>query len=197
MDFRLINLHCPACGSAMRGEPTDILFFCTHCGSAATLGTEGLDLLESTAILPAAGRRAEIWKPAWMIEAEVSIEDRIRFNGARTTPSRSRRSFLIPAFEVAMRDLSRLTRALSAAIGNTGEIPHEACHGGVLDLEDAIVLLRHLCLEEEIEKPDRLASIKIDLHPVSHRFCLIPFEKDRAGLRCAVTGIPLPPGSLS
>ena len=54
MNLHLIGLDCPACGSAMAGEPHDVLFFCSHCGSGALLDPEGLETVESTALLPAA-----------------------------------------------------------------------------------------------------------------------------------------------
>jgi len=195
MDFHLINLDCPSCGSAMKGEPTDILFFCTHCGAGAIIAENSLETLQTTALLPAAGHRADIWKPAWKIRADISISDRILFGGRASPSSSAQRSFLLPAFELGIRDVSRLCRGLSVAGEQSSEIPHAPCHGGVLDLEDTLILLRYLVLEEEIEKPDRLASVKVEIQPVSHHFCLIPFEKKDQFLRCAITGISIPNGS--
>lgn len=194
MDFRLINLHCPSCGSAMKGDPTDILFVCTHCGAGAILADEGLEILRTTALLPAAGRRAEIWKPAWKIEADISIADRVLFGGRRSVSSTTRRKFLLPAFDLKLRDLSRLSRGLSNTEESISEIPHEPCRGGRLELSDALILLRYLIIEEEAEQPDRLASLKVEIQPLSHKLCLIPFEKSGSQLRCAITGISISAG---
>lgn len=194
MDFQLINLDCPACGSAMRGDPSDILFLCRHCGSGAILSTEGLEILETTALLPAAGHRAEIWKPAWKITADIDMSDRMLFGGQRTPSSSLEGRFLLPAFALPLPELARLSRGLSGAIGQTGEIPHEPCLGGELDLEDALTLLRYLLIKEEVAKPDLLASIKVEIRPISHRLCAIPFEHHQENLRCAITGIIIHPG---
>jgi hypothetical protein len=59
----------------------------------------------------------------------------------------------------------------------------------VLRREDAVVLARHLVLAEEIGKPDTLASIRVEVRPVSWRLAATPFERVREGLRCAVTGV--------
>ena len=83
MVFRLVNLDCPACGSAMTGSSHDILFLCAHCGSGAILGSGGLTTVDSSALLPAPGRRAELWRPAWTIETDVTIDQRRLFGSRR------------------------------------------------------------------------------------------------------------------
>lgn len=187
MDFRLINLDCTACGSAMTAGPHDILFMCPHCGSGAVLGDSGLDLVDSSALLPTPGHRASLWRPGWSIEAEILVEDR-RSRG-RVTPGWSgRRQFVIPAFPLPLEDLTLLARALSSASGATGEIPKEPCHGGRLDLVDAMVFIRYLVVGEEVQKPDHLSTVKVELSPVSHRIVALPFEHLDGRLRCAVTG---------
>ena len=57
MNLRLISLDCPSCGSALHGEGLDTIFFCDHCGDAAILGEDGLEMVESTALVPAAGTK--------------------------------------------------------------------------------------------------------------------------------------------
>jgi hypothetical protein len=77
MTLRLVSLDCPSCGSALRGEGLDTIFFCDHCGDAATLGEDGLEMVESAALVPAAGRSARTWRPAWLIDAEVTVSERV------------------------------------------------------------------------------------------------------------------------
>ncbi len=188
MDFHLINLDCPACGSAMAAGPHDILFLCPHCGSGAVLGNTKLDLVDSTALMPVPGRRARLWRPGWSIETDVLVNAR-RGTGGRVTPGWSgRRRFVIPAFPLALEDLTLLARALSSAAGATGEVPKEPCHGGTLDLVDALVFIRYLVVGSEVERPDDLATVKVEISPVSHRIVALPFEIAEGRLRCAVTG---------
>ncbi len=52
LTLHLISLDCPSCGSALHGEGMDTIFFCDHCGDAATLSEEGLEMVESSALLP-------------------------------------------------------------------------------------------------------------------------------------------------
>ncbi|HHQ49687.1 MAG TPA: hypothetical protein ENK19_12495, partial [Acidobacteria bacterium] len=100
MSVRLVPLDCPSCGSALHAEPLDVLFLCDHCGIGAILGDSGLEKIEATGLLPAPGRRAELWKPAWIVEAEVEVSARVRADGRATEGSKGERTFVIPAFEL-------------------------------------------------------------------------------------------------
>lgn len=190
MSLRLAALDCPACGSAMAGEPQDMLFMCAHCGSGAILGNEGLETVESTALLPAPGRHARVWRPAWVVEAEVEVAERIRADGRPTEGSRGRRTFVVPAFELPLTDLVELCRALSEAAPTVGEVPREPIRGGTLSLADAQTLIRHVVVGDEVRKPDKLASVRVGVTETGHRLAAIPFEELPDGrLRCAVTGV--------
>jgi len=190
VNLHLINLDCPACGSAMSGESHDVIFFCSHCGSAALLEEDGLLTVESTALLPSPGRHAQVWRPAWIIEAEVSVEDRIRADGRRTEGWSGERTFVVPAFGLPLPDLMMLSRALSEVVGGVGEVPREPIHGGTLAVEDALTLVRHIMVGDEVRKRDDLASVRVEIRESSHRLAAIPFEGAGDGrLRCAVTGV--------
>jgi len=190
--LRLVNLDCPACGSAMNGRSYDVIFFCGHCGSAAVLEDDGLVTMESTALLPVAGRHARVWRPAWVIEAEVSVEERIRADGRHTQGWSGDRVFVIPAFNLALVDLLLLSRALSDAMGEVGEVPREPIHGGTLSIEDALTVARHLVIGHEVRHRDDLASVQVEIRERSHRLAAIPFGQDDDGqLRCAISGVAI------
>ncbi len=193
MTLRLVSLDCPSCGSALRGEGLDTIFFCDHCGDAATLGGDGLELVESAALLPSPGRSARTWRPAWLVEADVAVRERVRHNGRRRDDWEGRRTFVIPAFAVPLDDLNRIARALSEAAGETGEVPREPIHGGTLALEDAVTLVRHILIGDEVRKSDMLASLEVDIEVVSSRLVAIPFEPTDGGLRCSITGVTVRP----
>ncbi|RLE28220.1 MAG: hypothetical protein DRJ65_00345 [Acidobacteria bacterium] len=188
MNFHLINLDCPACGSAMTAGPHDIIFLCRHCGSGAVLGDTELELVESTALLPVPGRRATLWRPGWSIEANVLVDNRRRTGGRDTPGWSSLKRFVIPAFSLDLQDLTPLALALSSAAPTTGEVPKEPCHGGTLDLEDARVFIRYLIVGAEVARPDDLATVRVEISPVSHHIVALPFERVDGRLRCAVTG---------
>ena len=84
MILHLVSLDCPSCGSALQGEGLDTIFFCDHCGDAATLDEDGLHMVESSALLPSPGRSAREWRPAWLLEADVRVSDRVRAKGRRS-----------------------------------------------------------------------------------------------------------------
>jgi hypothetical protein len=189
MTLRLIGLDCPACGSAMRGDRHDVLFFCAHCGSGALLEEDGLQTVESTALLPSPGHHARIWKPAWVIEAEVTVDDRIRADGRHTQGWRDQMTFVMPAFPLPLEDLIRLARALSNAAGTVGEVPREPIRGGTLSMEDALTLVRHIVVGDEVRRSDMLASVEVTVDVAEQRLAAIPFEEVKGGLRCAVTGV--------
>jgi hypothetical protein len=187
--LRLINLDCPSCGSAMRGEGMDTVFFCSHCGSAAVLADDGLETVESSALLPGPGRRAAVWRPAWRIEATIRIHQRVRADGRQTEGWEQRRTTFVPAFDLPLDDLTRLTRALAEAAGETGEVPREPIHGGTLAREDALTLVRHILIGDEVRRSDMLASVIVDIDEVDFGLIALPFERLENGLRCAVTGV--------
>jgi hypothetical protein len=173
----------------MAGDPQDVLFFCGHCGSGARLEVDGLEIVESTALLPAPGRRARVWKPAWILEAEVAVEERVRADGRSSDGWRAERRFIIPAFPLPLPDLVHLARALSTAPGPPGEVPREPIRGGTLSLEDAFTLVRHLVVGDEVRRPDLLASVQVHLEGKAHRLAATPFDEENGRLRCAVTGV--------
>ena len=194
MTLRLIALDCPACGSAMQGEGRDVIFFCSHCGSGALLEADGLDVIEASALLPAAGRHARIWRPAWRIDTEVTVADRRRAGGRETEGWQGERVFVVPAFELPLTDLVLLARALSEVAATAGEVPREPIRGGVLSVADALTVARHLVIGDEIRKPDMLESVDVDIRERSHRLLATPFEEGGDGrLRCAVTGVVVRP----
>lgn len=194
MSLRLIALDCPACGSAMRGEGRDVIFFCSHCGAGALLGAEGLDVIESSALLPAPGRHGRLWRPAWRIDAKITVADRRRAGGRETEGWQGERIFVVPAFELPLTDLVLLARALSEVAAAAGEVPREPIRGGVLSVADAVTLARHLVIGDEIRKPDMLQSVDVEIAERSHRLLAIPFEEGGDGsMRCAVTGVVVKP----
>ena len=194
MTLRLISLDCPSCGSALHGEGLDTIFFCDHCGDAATLGEEGLEMVESSALMPAAGRSARTWRPAWRVEAKITVSERTRHRGRRSDGWQGHRIFVIPAFEMRLGDLTRIARALSENAGEVGEVPREPIHGGTLALDDAVTLIRHLVIGDEVRKSDMLASVMVDIEVVSSRLVAIPFEPTNVGLKCSITGVTVQSG---
>jgi hypothetical protein len=191
VSLRLLPLDCPSCGSALRGEGLDTIFFCGHCGHGAVLEHEGLRLVPSGALLPAPGRSSGEWRPAWLLETEVTVRDRVRAGGRRSDGWRAERVFVIPAFASSLADLTRLARALSQAAGSTAETPRAPIRGGVLALEDAVTLARHLVVGDEVRRSDALASVTVEIALRSSRLVAIPFERTAKGLRCAITGVAL------
>lgn len=189
MTLKLISLDCPSCGSALRGEGLDTIFFCEHCGDAAILGENGLELVEGSALVPAPGRHADLWKPAWLIEADVTVGDRVRAGGGRSEGWQARRMFIIPAFVTPLGDLTRHARALSEKGSSTAEVPREPIHGGTLAVEDAVTLIRHILIGDEVRRSDMLASVRVDIEVVAKRLVALPFERTGDGLRCATTGV--------
>ena len=194
MNLRLISLDCPSCGSALHGEGLDTIFFCDHCGDAAILGEDGLEMVESTALVQAAGRSAATWRPAWLIESEVTVSERVRHKGRRSDGWQERRIYVIPAFEMPLGDLTRIARALAELAGETREVPREPIHGGTLDIDDAVTLIRHLVIGDEVRKSDMLASVMVDIDVVASRLVALPFEQTKDGLRCSITGVTVQTG---
>jgi hypothetical protein len=189
MSLKLINLDCPTCGSAMRGDGFDTIFFCEHCGHAAVLDDEGLDPVESSALLPDAGRTVRRWRPAWRLEVDVRVRDREQAGGRSTPGWEGRRVFFIPAFDLPLDDLTRLSRALSVAADSAAEVPREPIRGGTLALEDAVTLVRHVLIGDEVRRSDMLASVTVDVEVVGRSLVALPFDATERRLTCAVTGV--------
>jgi len=192
MSLRLVNLDCPSCGSAMRGEGLDTIFFCGHCGGAAVLDDERLHTVEGTALLAAPGHHPSVWRPAWRLEVQVRVHHRVRADGRTTPDSEGRKTFYIPAFDLSLADLTRLSRALSIVSEAGRDVPKEPIRGGTLAVEDALVLVRHILIGDEVHRSDMLASVTVDVEEVSRGLVALPFEENEKGLRCAVTGVVIP-----
>ena len=190
--MQLLPLDCPSCGSTMHGDPVDILFLCEHCRAGSVLTGEQLEPVEATAILPAPGRHARIWWPAWLLVGTWHVTNRVRADGMSTPPESGERTWVIPAFDMPLPSLTRLAQALTMASGTTGEVPAEPVRGGTLDREDAITLVRHLLIGDEVRRPDMLASVHVTVEIRESRLAATPFEDMGDGrLRCAVTGVKL------
>lgn len=190
----LVALDCASCGSALTGGPDDSLFLCTHCGAGAILGEDGLREVPGGALMPVPGRTPTTWRPAWLFEVDARVHDRVRAGGRPTEGWSSRRTLIVPAFDLPLADLTRLMRAL-AAVETPVELPREPVAGGTLHLDDALTLIRHLLVGDEVRRPDMLASVEVDLDLVEHRLVAHPFESARDGrLRCAVTGVTVSEG---
>jgi hypothetical protein len=158
------------------------------------LGEEGLERVESAALMPAGGRTAHTWRPAWLVEADVTVSERRRHRARHGEGWQERRTFVIPAFELPLGDLTRIARALCELAGETGEVPREPIRGGTLSLDDAVTLIRHLVIGDEVRKSDMLASLVVDIEVVQSRLVAIPFEPTNAGLKCSITGVTVRPG---
>jgi hypothetical protein len=176
----------------MSGDATDVVFFCSHCGGAALLGGDGLSSQQSTAFLPTPGRVARVWRPAWVFRARVEVRDRVVAGGGPPTGWTEDRLFVVPAFDLSLRDRVRLGRALTVAAPEAGEVPKEPVRGGTLRLEDAVVLARHMIVGDEIRRPDMLTSLTVEVERLNHRLAAVPFERSQRGLRCSVTGVEVP-----
>jgi len=173
----------------MRGEGLDTIFFCSHCGDAAVLDEEGLQTVDSTALLPTPGRHARVWRPAWRIEVEVKVSQRVRADGRQTPGWEGRKTFFIPAFDLSLDDMTHLSRALAEASEPTAEVPREPIRGGTLSSEDALTFIRHILIGDEVRRSDMLASVEVDVREISRGLVALPFETDGRRLRCAVTDV--------
>ncbi len=189
MTLRLVSLDCPSCGSALHGEGFDTLFFCSHCGDAAVLDESGLEMVDSGALTPAPGRAAECWRPAWLLEADVVIRDRVLAHGHPSEGWQGRRRFVVPAFDLPLADLARLARSLSSIEAGTSEVPRDPIRGGTLSLDDAVTLVRHVLIGDEVRRSDMLASVDVGVEIRAKRLVAIPFETAEGRLRCAITGV--------
>lgn len=169
MNIAFVALDCPSCGSALKADSHDILFLCNHCGCGAVLDDDGIRQMESTALMPAAGRRATTWRPGWMLEADVTVDHRIIASGSLTEGSRRKRRFVIPAFPLPLADLNTLVKAMIRLSPSMSEIPREPIRGGTLALEDAVTLVRHILVGEEVNKRDKLASVMVEVAVTSQR----------------------------
>jgi hypothetical protein len=186
--LHLIPLDCPKCGSALHGASHDILFLCQHCGAGAVLEGDSLQILQSTALLPAAGRRADLWRPAWVIEARVTVGKRVLAGGMNTAGWSDQRTYVVPAFELSLKSLGTIGRALSHGAA-FAEVPREPLPGGILSLGDALTMVRYLVVGDEVLRPDQLASVEVTVEPTGQRLAALPFERTEGGLRCAVSGV--------
>lgn len=185
----LVPLECPSCGSGLTAGPWDVVFLCRHCGGGARLGPDGLLEVEAVALAASPGRTVTGWRPAWLLDTTVAIRDRVVAGGGRSPDRRGSRRFLVAAWDLPLADLVRLARAHAATAAGTGELMSDPIPGGRISVEDAVAVARHVVIGEEVQAPDQLTSLTVDLELERARLAAVPVEETADRCRCAVTGV--------
>ena len=124
-----------------------------------------------------------------MIEAEITVSERTRAGGHRTDGWRGTKTFVIPAFEMRLADLTRIMRAFAELGTELREVPRDPIHGGTLAVEDALTIIRHQLIGDEARRSDDLASVMVDIEVLSNRLVAMPWDPSKGKLTCSVTGV--------
>ena len=56
-------------------------------------------------------------------------------------------------------------------------------------IEDAVTLIRHILIGDEVRRSDMLASVIVDVEVVGRSLVALPFDAVEGRLTCAVTGV--------
>lgn len=203
--FALVPLDCPACGAPLAAEADDVVFYCTACRSAFRHDPEAPRALApvevafvSAPTVPAAG-----WLPFWVLPARLEIVRREAsgglvagllsfFTGEGGEPSPADPAFVVPAFELPIELVVRLTVRYTTERLGLGERLGERLTGGVLDSADAAKLAHYALITVEAEKSDLLRDLEVRLDFGPPRLLGVPWVLRGNGERVdGVFGLPL------
>lgn len=189
-DFSLVPLDCPTCGAGIRAEGEDVVYYCTACRNGYLLEETDWTLRSiETSFVVAAHLQAGEYKPFWLLPAKVEILDREARGGGFTGilhaflgEGRDREGsgegvFAVPAFRAALEPVTRLVRSYTEALPGLKERLGERLLGGCYGRQDAEKLAHYALIATEVEKPDKLLTLKYEIEFGEPRLLGVPFYK--------------------
>jgi len=204
--LRLVALKCSKCGSLLKAEPNDIVFYCNNCGTGFELINEKDELaaVNIDFALPAKKQDAEIvYLPFWVFDTNIQINSRdsdqtlgsaagfiknIFSGGDGRKPVKK---FYVPAFETPITNIRTLGMEFTKNQPELESIKKDKLTGCRFSSMDAQKLADFIFLSIEAEKPDMLKNITYSLGLSSPRAIGIPFYKTGSSLTDGILGITI------
>jgi hypothetical protein len=204
--LRLVALKCSKCGSLLKAEPDDLVYYCNNCGTGFELINEKDELVTVNIdfALPIKKLDAQMdYLPFWVFDTDIRINSRdsgetlgsaagfiknIFSGGDGKKPVRK---FYVPAFETQITNIRRLGMEFTKNQPEFESIKKDRLTGCRFSSRDAEKLADFIFLGMEAEKPDMLKNITYSLGLSSPRVIGIPFYKTGSSLTDGILGISI------
>ncbi len=204
--LRLVALKCSKCGSLIKAEPDDHVYYCGNCGTGFELINEKdeLAVVNIDFALPVKKQDAEIiYLPFWVFDTNIQISSRDSsatlgsaagfikniFSGG--DGSKPVTKFYVPAFDTPISNIRRLGMEFTKNQPELESIKKDKLTGCRFSSRDAEKLADFIFLSIEAEKPDMLKNITYSLGLSSPRATGIPFYKTGGSLTDGIVGITI------
>ncbi len=204
--LRLVALKCNKCGSLLRAEPNDLVYYCNNCGTGFELINEKDELVVVNIdfALPIKKQDAEIlYLPFWVFETDIRINSR----DSSATPGSAAgfiknifsggdgrkpvTKFYVPAFDTPITNIRKLGIEFTKNQPELESIKKDKLTGCRFSSRDAQKFADFIFLSIEAEKPDMLKNITYSLGLSSPRAIGIPFYKTGVSMTDGILGITI------
>jgi hypothetical protein len=204
--LRLVALKCSKCGSLLKAEPNDHVYYCNNCGTGFELINEKDELVVVNIdfALPAKKLEAElVYLPFWVFYTNIQIGSRdssqtmgsaagfiknIFSGGEGNKPVRK---LYVPAFNTPITNIRALGMEFTRNQPELEKIKKDKLTGCRFSSRDAEKLADFIFLSMEAEKPDMLKNITYSLGLSSPKVIGIPFYKKGGSLTDGILGITI------
>lgn len=199
-DFKLEAIKCKNCGSGLVVEINDNITYCGSCGSGFEIINGELSPIEinfASAAIP--GNSEMVYKPFWLIKADVEILERTSSGGFFKNLFGGKQEntgsiiFYIPAFYCNLDSVKELASAFTQKNPVASPQKYNAkITGFAYGKEDAKKLAEFLLISFEAEKSDMMKTFRYNINFNSFEILGIPFYKTGEGrFKDAVLGIEI------
>ena len=190
-EYTLVPLDCPSCGAGIGAEGIDVVYYCTACRNGYRYDEESGHLAAvEVAFVSLPSQQVDLYRPFWLLPAQVSIEERRAKGGAsfsglirfflgedRDAEGTTAGTFAVPAFQAPLQVVTELTRRYTEALPGLGEKLGERLVGGCYGVADARKLAHYALIASEVGKPDTLIQFRYRLEFGQERLLGVPFVR--------------------
>ena len=200
-DFVLEAVKCKNCGSGLIVEVNDNIVYCTNCGSGYEIEDGNMNPIEINFAAPAIRSEGEIiYKPFWLMKAEVNVTDRTADGGffksmfgKEDGTGSATINFYIPAFYCDVNKMKKISMAFTAS--NPVASPQKynsPLMGFAYSKWDAQKFCEFVLISMEAEKSDTMKTFEYLIDYKEMSILGIPFYKHANGtMQDAVLGVEI------
>lgn len=189
--FSLVPLECESCGASISAEGQDVVYYCSACRNGyrydphvGGLASVEVDFLSRPDV------EVDLYKPFWLLPAKIEIAHRdaksatfsgildFFFGSDRDGEGSGSGRFAVPAFQVAIGRAIDLCRRYSAEMPRTRTKLGERLVGGIYDVTDAQKMARYAVMASEVDKPDLLRDLRIEIEFGQPGLIGVPFVEN-------------------
>lgn len=187
MVFNILALKCPHCGDALDGLESDIVFYCTNCGTASEARSNGFRRWELKVLKSGVVSNDDVfYLPFWVFDVSVKVEAPPELVEKASSIMNEYKKVWLPAFRMWRPSYFGNPGMLytSAQIELEFDKERRPCRlvGGAISPEGAIEMLKPVLLSILDRKLD-VAPIEITGQINKLDLCAVPFTTENSKVK--------------